>query len=562
MRRAVCSSGGARQTERTLKGYKMERLPASHPPSTAVRRHFRAQSAVEFALVLPILLFTLFVIIELARLLYSWMAIENGARFGVRYAVTGEYNDLYCAGFPGGVCDSLVEEDTARLPSIDDVVRAGSVAIMRDETALVGQSGFYKITVCSSREDDTHTAMFQYHGSDTSSHSPAWCEEISTGDELEDAGGPGNRVSITVDFEHPLIVPILSSWWPHLHLTARREGIVEQFRTARVVGLPATISVPTFTATITKTPTKTMTPTETLTPTVTLTPTETSTVTPTHTATSTATATPTRTASPTPTETATVTRTPTVTPTPDCDDLSITSMDFVGSNGIDVVVSNGNPMTVYLTDSVLFWTDAYDPNQYVDYFRFRGFEYFSGNDFSSSTSASTYISLGSSSTGGWSVRFGGVPPAQGLDGTFALTLTFDGHCDVSDSISRDAPTATITDTPTESRTPTRTATVTPIPTETDTPTITTTPTRTRTRTVTPTATVTPTRTNSPTVTDTPTETRTPTRTPTRTASPTETDTPTRSPTPTRTHTPISTPTRTETMTPTITKTPTQACFDC
>ena len=41
------------------------------------------------------LLPVLFVIIELGRLLAAWMAVENGARFGVGYAVTGEYQGLY-----------------------------------------------------------------------------------------------------------------------------------------------------------------------------------------------------------------------------------------------------------------------------------------------------------------------------------------------------------------------------------------------------------------------------------------------------------------------------------
>jgi len=86
---------------------------------------------------------------------------------------------------------------------------------------------------------------------------------------VEDAGGPGDRVSVSVDFDHPLITPILSSWWPTLHLSAKREGIVENFRTARVVGLPATMAGPTWTPSITPTPSDTPTPTSTFTPTAT-----------------------------------------------------------------------------------------------------------------------------------------------------------------------------------------------------------------------------------------------------------------------------------------------------
>ena len=56
----------------------------------------RGQAIVEFVLALPILLFILFGIIEFARLTFAWMAVQNSARFGIRYAVTGEFNDIYC----------------------------------------------------------------------------------------------------------------------------------------------------------------------------------------------------------------------------------------------------------------------------------------------------------------------------------------------------------------------------------------------------------------------------------------------------------------------------------
>ena len=114
----------------------MERLPASHPAASKGRRRFRGQGLVEFALILPVLLILLFVIIELARVLHAWLAIENGARFGARYAVTGEYDGSYCldTDASGTPCDAQSEEDAARIPSIKDAARAGAVAILRNET--------------------------------------------------------------------------------------------------------------------------------------------------------------------------------------------------------------------------------------------------------------------------------------------------------------------------------------------------------------------------------------------------------------------------------------------
>lgn len=250
----------------------MKHLPARSKTLLFKRPvRFRGQTLVEFALVLPVMLITIFVIIELARLLHAWLAVENGARFGVRFAVTGEYDDTYCidGSDPGTeACEGTGrydERNLARLPSIDDAARAGAVGILRDETAAEGTRGHFNISICSNHQTGA-TPDYVYHDSIPAAGLDSWCELASSpGTEEEHPGGPGDRVSVTVDFEHPLIVPILSNWLPHIHLMARREGIVEQFRVARVVGLPATLSAATWTATITPTPTNT--PTDTATPT-------------------------------------------------------------------------------------------------------------------------------------------------------------------------------------------------------------------------------------------------------------------------------------------------------
>lgn len=65
-------------------------------PKQMKKPNSRGQSMVEFALALPILLLLIFGIIEFGRMLQAWLALENGARFAVRYAVTGSYNPQYC----------------------------------------------------------------------------------------------------------------------------------------------------------------------------------------------------------------------------------------------------------------------------------------------------------------------------------------------------------------------------------------------------------------------------------------------------------------------------------
>src|SRR3972149_2109867 len=113
----------------------MECLPASQPSSRGfLKRRRTGQGLVEFSLILPVLLLLVFVIVEVARLLHAWLAVENGARFGVRYAVTGEFDDGYCIPLYGTPCTTQAEEDGARIPSIGDAVKAGAVAVLRDDT--------------------------------------------------------------------------------------------------------------------------------------------------------------------------------------------------------------------------------------------------------------------------------------------------------------------------------------------------------------------------------------------------------------------------------------------
>src|SRR3989337_2860 len=84
------------------------------------RKRFRGQGLVEFALILPVMVLVLFLIIELGRLLHAWLAVENGARFGVRYAVTGEFDDPYCvdSDASGTACDSRGDVEGRPVPSV------------------------------------------------------------------------------------------------------------------------------------------------------------------------------------------------------------------------------------------------------------------------------------------------------------------------------------------------------------------------------------------------------------------------------------------------------------
>jgi hypothetical protein len=517
----------------------MSELPASQEANQGSKKRFQGQGAVEFALVLPVLLLVIFVIIELARLLHAWLAIENGARFGVRYAVTGEFDPAYfddtiCANYYaafGQTCDTEdMKENAARVLSIQDAVRAGAVAILRDDTNTWDQPSFFDTTLCSTR----NIPGFTYFPSALDEWSIDWSSDCTP---YHDAGGPGDRVVITVDFNHPLILPLLRTWWPFLHLTATREARVEQFRVSRVVGIDPTLVLPTPTPLPTNTPTNTFTPsntptsTETETATITLTPSET----------------------PTPSLTPTATLSPTSTVTPSCLGVTFGSFSFLSWEQIRQYISNTTYPGLQITSMSINWDpldDAYDLygwNGRNDWMRWNGSTFWDGYDTESGTSGTinrtvqmgvnaNYIQVDFDSA------FGGYLNGAPLflnSNNFAISVQFsDPACNMSQSLSDiEWPTITPSFTPTRTYTPSNT----PIPSNTSPPTLTFTPSRTPSRTNTPTRTLTPTRTRTPTRTLTPSLTNTP-RPPTVTPIPSNTSPPTNTPPPTETYTP--TPTNT------------------
>ncbi len=330
----------------------------------------RGQSMVEFALALPILLLLIFGIIEFGRLMQAWLALENGARFAMRYAVTGNYDPQYCqeaatalsgvmtaksilgddysateminfmtadddgagnydcrvsadyvrnlTGHTGPKEQEEIELlsnvliDWARLPSIRDVALQGAMGLAYDPNEPVtgdypayldnsyavnvfdpahrgnpGQPGYFGITTCSSRTLPYNGGYFAidsinkeyFDNTEPDTEYPDYCLQYNPDGTkkrfVDDAGGPGDRVRVALTYRHPLITPLLDTWWPTLSLTSQREGIVEKFRTSRVTGLVGAINQAAL---------NTLTPSKTHTPSITPTPTSTETALPTSTA--------------------------------------------------------------------------------------------------------------------------------------------------------------------------------------------------------------------------------------------------------------------------------------
>lgn len=205
----------------------------------------------------------------------------------------------------GEITSQLV--DWARLPSIRDVALAGGRGIAVDlrpevsgdylaylERAYITselsqeqrgnpqQIGYFGISICSNRVLESGD-FFQFNpnpfyytpippDADAEDYRfPMYCQLVrASGGSgviryVDDAGGPGDRVRIVLQYRHRLITPLLNRLVPSLTMTSEREGIVEKFRTSPVVGLFGSIQMA---ATWTPTqPSPTPTPTETLTPT-------------------------------------------------------------------------------------------------------------------------------------------------------------------------------------------------------------------------------------------------------------------------------------------------------
>lgn len=489
------------------------------------RRKKRAQAMVEFALIIPILMFVMVGLLEFGRLFYAWLIIENSTRFGIRYATAGTYDPAYC---PTDCIDNdpnveRAEIKEARLPSIIDETKRVIVGFFYDEALTNSQQNYLKVTVCSD-EDNFVRPQMGLIGPENTKY--AECKVA------ENAGDPGKYVFVATDYNFTFIVlPIFGLEPDAIHLASYRSGINESFESIEIVALISspdpegsggflnTPPTPTFTSTLT--PSRTPTATSTSSPTITNTPT----ITPS----------PTNTSTPTKTFTPTNTRTPTNTPAPSC---SLIYIDRTRANGdkFEAQVRNDNFVTGYLVSATLTWTPSPLVGRYFDYAQFGSVYYDPATQIVNSPMNAPVPNLpiaGSGTRTTWIADFSN----SNFAGLYTVTLTFTfpgwGDCTL---VGQDA---YYTSTPTTTQTPSRTPTITQTPSRTPTRTITPTPSRTSSPTISPTPTRTPTRTVSPTPSRTFTPSNTPTRTATRTITPTRTPTSV-SPTPTRTVSPTNT----------------------
>jgi len=174
----------------------------------------------ELALILPILLMVVFGMIEMARLVQTYLAVQHAAREGARYAVVGLPSEQECLAGGGdqddsGACESrLVSGDVC--PTEYSDFRAEEIKA-KARLAAVGLPWNPAVT------DETRPG---YLGVRVQGQPSFYAEG-----KLDCPGVPGARVEVEVCFNLPVIVPILSGALPTIPVCATTQMINEGFQT-------------------------------------------------------------------------------------------------------------------------------------------------------------------------------------------------------------------------------------------------------------------------------------------------------------------------------------------
>lgn len=213
----------------------------------------KGQTLVEFALILPILLLTIFVIIESGRIFQAYVTVQHAAREGARYAVTGRWEPEFAG------------ESDPRIASIEAIAQNALAGLVID-----GEAGY-----------DADARILPRHY-----EIKIFCQ-TSGGLAEGCAGGPNEKMAVQVAYRLEIITPGLNVIARSVELKGYVEMINEDFGQLGGGGfaglreppspIPPDIPTPGASPTPTDTPTGTVTatPTETGTPTQTPTPTST-----------------------------------------------------------------------------------------------------------------------------------------------------------------------------------------------------------------------------------------------------------------------------------------------
>lgn len=162
---------------------------------TRAFRSGHGQALVEFAMIIVVLLFIIFVLIESARLFQANLTVQNAARAAGRYAITGQFET-----------DCLLEDPPCGDPRVESVRRVAEEALAGlpvnpDGDARLREPNAYLIEVLTPATDG----------------SSGWIEGV---------GDPGAPVLVRVLYETNMITPLVRPIAEVVRVTGDRKSVV------------------------------------------------------------------------------------------------------------------------------------------------------------------------------------------------------------------------------------------------------------------------------------------------------------------------------------------------
>jgi hypothetical protein len=224
------------------------------------KKHYasQGQALVEFALIAIVLLMIVFLIVEASRILWAWITVQNAARSGARYAVTGN--------FEPGVCPT---EDIIKYSWLcdDDELKQRPASIIEVSYQALGGLPINEVTEIA---EDDNFYLIQVFGVDETGvlHGGPFFEPEPF------AGTPNNPVIVRVWYNVPIITPLFRPILRYIPVFGQTVLYNEPFGqlggTGQSAGLPPPIPAlptPGVTPSFTPTPTIGPSPTPSQTPT-------------------------------------------------------------------------------------------------------------------------------------------------------------------------------------------------------------------------------------------------------------------------------------------------------
>ncbi len=173
----------------------------------------KGQTLVEFAMVLVVLLLMIFVIIEGGRMLMGWITVQNAARAGGRYAITGHYEPDCLSMIPPCL--------DPRVFSVKEEARNASTGLAINPKAKFGQPQYHQVEVYGVNEQN------------------AW--------QADYAGTAGKPVLVRVMYHVPIITPLLRPFGDSVRVMGQvvmNNENFDQFKNSRADNTPPNLPPP------------------------------------------------------------------------------------------------------------------------------------------------------------------------------------------------------------------------------------------------------------------------------------------------------------------------------